>query len=73
MREERFEVVKSLMSCKPKEGVSICAFVLEMKRYIDRLKMLNVKIDKELAIDMVFNSLPSSFNHEKRTSFYMIS
>nr|GEY20882.1 hypothetical protein [Tanacetum cinerariifolium] len=34
--KEHLDVVKSLMSCKPKPGASICAFILEMKGYFDR-------------------------------------
>ncbi|GKA75200.1 retrotransposon protein, putative, ty1-copia subclass [Tanacetum coccineum] len=40
--KERLNVVKSLMACKPKPKASICAFVLEMKGYFDRLESLNM-------------------------------
>ncbi|GJY72795.1 hypothetical protein Tco_0477226 [Tanacetum coccineum] len=49
--KERFDVVKSLMACKPKPGASICAFVLEKKGYFDRLESLNMAFDAELSID----------------------
>nr|GEU39626.1 retrotransposon protein, putative, Ty1-copia subclass [Tanacetum cinerariifolium] len=42
--KERLDVVKSLMACKPKHGVSICAFILYMKGYFDRKKTLIMKI-----------------------------
>ena len=60
-RQERFEIVKSLMACKQKEGTSVCAHVIKMKEYIDRHQNLGVEFPKELAIDMVLNSLSSSF------------
>ncbi|GKB34890.1 hypothetical protein Tco_0879832 [Tanacetum coccineum] len=41
--KERLDVVKSLMACKPKPEASICAFVLEMKGYFNRLESLNMK------------------------------
>nr|GEX39148.1 hypothetical protein [Tanacetum cinerariifolium] len=46
--KERLDIVKSLMACKPKPGASICAFVLEMKGYFDRLESLNMVFDVEL-------------------------
>ncbi|GKD39096.1 retrotransposon protein, putative, ty1-copia subclass, partial [Tanacetum coccineum] len=45
--KERLDAVKSLMACKPKPGASICAFVLEMKWYFDRLESLNMVFDAE--------------------------
>ncbi|GKF07506.1 hypothetical protein Tco_0041730, partial [Tanacetum coccineum] len=41
--KERLDVVKSLMACKLKPGALICAFVLEMKGYFDRLESLNME------------------------------
>lgn len=38
----------------------VCAHVQKMKRHMERLEKLNVKFNKELAIDMVLNSLLSS-------------
>ncbi|GJX88989.1 putative RNA-directed DNA polymerase [Tanacetum coccineum] len=39
--KERLDVVKSLMACKPKPEASICAFVLKMKGYFDRLESVD--------------------------------
>ena len=61
-RQERFEIVKSLMACKQQEGASVCAHVQKMKSYIDRLGNLGVELPKELTIDMVLNSLSSSYS-----------
>ncbi|GJR38429.1 hypothetical protein Tco_1214113 [Tanacetum coccineum] len=52
---ERLDVVKSLMACKPKPGASICAFVLEMKWYFDRLESLNMVFDAELSINIILS------------------
>ncbi|GJS57613.1 retrotransposon protein, putative, ty1-copia subclass [Tanacetum coccineum] len=40
--KERLDVVKPLMACKPKPEAFICAFVLEMKGYFDKLESLNL-------------------------------
>ena len=60
--QERYEVVKSLMACKLKDGESVCNHVQKMQRYIERLAKLNVMIDDDFAIDIVLNSLPSSYD-----------
>ena len=60
-RQEKFEVVKSLMACKMKEGESVVSHVQRMQRYIERLVKLNIHFDEELAIDMVLNSLPDCY------------
>nr|GFD23687.1 hypothetical protein [Tanacetum cinerariifolium] len=41
------------MACKPKHKASICAFVLEMKGYFDRLESLNMVFDTELSINIM--------------------
>ncbi|KAJ9553804.1 hypothetical protein OSB04_017849 [Centaurea solstitialis] len=60
--KERLDVVKSVMTCKPKPGASICAFVLEMKGYFDRLESLNMVFDTELSINMILSGLPAVYN-----------
>ncbi|GJU11291.1 retrotransposon protein, putative, ty1-copia subclass [Tanacetum coccineum] len=60
--KERLDVVKSLMAYKPKPGASICAFVLEMKGYFDRLESLNMVFDAELSINIILSSLPADYN-----------
>ncbi|GKC93202.1 retrotransposon protein, putative, ty1-copia subclass [Tanacetum coccineum] len=60
--KERIDVVKSLTACKPKPGASICAFVLEMKGYLDRLESLNMAFDAELSINMILSGLPADYN-----------
>ncbi|KAJ9551125.1 hypothetical protein OSB04_015170 [Centaurea solstitialis] len=60
-RQERFQVVKSLMECKHQDGTSVCTHVQKMKAYIDRLGNLGVNFPRELAIDMVLNSLSGAY------------
>ncbi|GJX48371.1 hypothetical protein Tco_0273561 [Tanacetum coccineum] len=60
--KERLDVVKSLMACRPKPGTSICAFVLEMKGYFDRLESLNMVFDAELSINIILSGLPADYN-----------
>ena len=60
--KERLDVVKSLMAFKPKPGASICAFVLEMKGYFDRLDSLNMVFDTELSINIILSGLPTDYN-----------
>ncbi|GKE93591.1 retrotransposon protein, putative, ty1-copia subclass [Tanacetum coccineum] len=59
-RKERLDVVKSLMACKPKPGASICAFVLEMKEYFDKLESLNMVF--ELSINIILSGMPADYN-----------
>ncbi|GKA71535.1 retrotransposon protein, putative, ty1-copia subclass [Tanacetum coccineum] len=61
-RKERFDVVKSLMACKLKPRASICAFVLEIKGYFDRLESLNMVFDVELSINIILSGLPADYN-----------
>ncbi|GJY36635.1 putative RNA-directed DNA polymerase [Tanacetum coccineum] len=73
---ERLDVVKSLIACEPKPRASICAFVLEMKGYFDRLESLNMVFDAELSINIIISGLPADYNqfvlsyqiNEKETS-----
>ncbi|GJX88324.1 hypothetical protein Tco_0340338 [Tanacetum coccineum] len=60
--KEHFDVVKSIMACKPKLGTSICVFVLEMKGYFDRLESLNIVFDAELSINIILSGLLADYN-----------
>ncbi|GJS85937.1 retrotransposon protein, putative, ty1-copia subclass [Tanacetum coccineum] len=60
--KECLDVVKSLMACKPKPGASICAFILEMKGYFDRLGSLNMVFDAELSINIILSGLATDYN-----------
>ncbi|GJU30094.1 hypothetical protein Tco_1173683 [Tanacetum coccineum] len=60
--KERLVVVKSLMACKLKPGASICAFILEMKGYFDKLESLNMVFDAELSINIILSGLLADYN-----------
>ncbi|GJW09519.1 retrotransposon protein, putative, ty1-copia subclass [Tanacetum coccineum] len=66
--KERLDAVKSLMACKPKPEASICAFILEMKGYFDRLESLNMVFDAELSINIILSSLPDDYNYLLQTA-----
>ncbi|KAI3515635.1 hypothetical protein L1887_14536 [Cichorium endivia] len=61
-RIERCEVVKDFTSGKPRDGDSICTHVQRMQGYVERLRKLAMPVHEELAIDIVLNSLPSSYD-----------
>ncbi|KAL7618003.1 hypothetical protein Lser_V15G02148 [Lactuca serriola] len=61
-RLEKFKVTQALLAMKHQDGKSICAHVLDMKLYIDRLGMLGIVFPRKLAIDLVLQSLPKSYS-----------
>ncbi|KAI3767607.1 hypothetical protein L2E82_17860 [Cichorium intybus] len=61
-RIERCEVVKDFTNSNPKDGESICAHVQRMQGYVERLRKLAMPVPEELAVDIVLNSLPSSYD-----------
>ena len=61
-RQERYETVCGLLSCKMKETEPVSGHVLKLKGFIDRLERLGVTIPEELTIDMILYSLPSSYH-----------
>ncbi|XP_071694321.1 uncharacterized protein [Rutidosis leptorrhynchoides] len=61
-RQQRFENVIALHACKMAEGTSVSSYVLKMKSYIDQLERLGSSIGPELAIDLILNSLPKSYD-----------
>ncbi|GJX05476.1 hypothetical protein Tco_0191392 [Tanacetum coccineum] len=60
--KERLNVVKSLMACNQKPGAFICAFVLKMKGYFDRMESLNMMFDAELSINIILSGLLANYN-----------
>lgn len=50
------------MLCKLKEGEPICPHIQKIHIYVEKLHKINVLFDDELAIDMVLNSLPPSYD-----------
>ena len=45
-----------------KEWESVCAHVQKIQRYMEQLKSPNVSVDEVLAINMVVNVLPPSYD-----------
>ena len=60
-RQERFLTMKALNGCKMAHGTSVSAHVLKMKGHLDQLERLGTPLSKELAIDTILGSLPSSY------------
>ena len=61
-RVERFRTLKALMSCKLARGSPVSPHVLKMKSYFEELTRLGLNIDQELAIDLILQSLPDTFD-----------
>ncbi|KAK8598475.1 hypothetical protein V6N13_094444 [Hibiscus sabdariffa] len=61
-RQERYETSKALFQCKMSEGSPVGAHVIKMMGYIQALEKLGFPLNDELAIDVVLQSLPDSFN-----------
>ena len=57
-RHEWYEIVRSLITTKMKDGEFVTTHLQHMQRYVDRLLKLNVNFDEELAIDIALHSLP---------------
>ncbi|KAI3503790.1 hypothetical protein L1887_32240 [Cichorium endivia] len=62
VRTERFETVRAFHACMIKEGQTVSSYLLKMKSHIDRLACFGVVMPKELATDMILNSLIESFD-----------
>ena len=62
VRQERFLTMKALNECKMAHGTSVSAHVLKMKGHLDQLERLGAPLSKELAIDTILGSLPSSYD-----------
>ena len=60
-RIERYETSQALYSCKMVEGASVSAHVMKMKRYIDHRERLGYPVAKELATDIILNSLSKDY------------
>ncbi|KAK8618054.1 hypothetical protein V6N13_115929 [Hibiscus sabdariffa] len=61
-RQERYETSKALFQCKMSEGSPVGAHVIKMMGYIPTLEKPGFALNDELAIDVVLQSLPDSFN-----------
>jgi hypothetical protein len=61
-RHERFEVSKALFQGKLAEGAPVGPHVLKMIGYVENLERLGFPLEKELATDLILQSLPDSFS-----------
>ena len=61
-KHELFETVKSLHACKMEEGQSVGSHVLKLKSYIDQLQRLGSPMGTDLAVMLILNSLPKSYD-----------
>ena len=66
-RQERYEIISSIITTRMKDGESVTGHMQKMQRYVDRLLKLNVNIPEELAIDIILHSLPSCYDHFRMT------
>ena len=62
LQAEKYKVTQSLLACKHQDGKSMCAHVLKMRSHIDRLGMLGVVFQRELAVDLMLLLLPDSYS-----------
>ncbi|KAK8574686.1 hypothetical protein V6N12_062375 [Hibiscus sabdariffa] len=60
--QERYETSKALFQCEMSEGSPVGTHVIKMMGYIQTLEKLGFALNDELAIDVVLQSLPDSFN-----------
>ena len=61
-RQERYDTMKQLISCRMQEGSSVSDHVIKMKSYIDQLFKLGYQLQDELAIDFILNSLTTQYD-----------
>jgi hypothetical protein len=60
-RTERYNISKSLFACKLVEGSPASPHVIKMMGYIETLTKLSCEIKDDLAIDVILQSLPASY------------
>ena len=60
-RVERYNISKSLFSCKPVEGSPASPHVIKMIGYIETLDRLGSELHDDLAVDVILQSLPPSY------------
>ena len=60
-RVERYNISKSLFSCKLAEGSPVSPHVIKMIGYIETLDRLGSELHDDLAVDVILQSLPPSY------------
>ena len=66
VRVERYQLVKSLTSCKLPNDHPVSPHVSKMMGYIDNLRKLDYPVSQELATEIILQSLPSSYDKFRR-------
>jgi hypothetical protein len=61
-RTERYNILKFLFACKLAEGSPISPCVIKMIGYIEILEQLGSELKPDLAIDVILQSLPASYD-----------
>ncbi|CAA0811079.1 Unknown protein, partial [Striga hermonthica] len=61
-RQIRYQISKELFRCRMTEGSSVHDHGLKMIALVERLSSLGVIMDNELYVDLMLQSLPSSFD-----------
>jgi hypothetical protein len=60
-RTERYNISKSLFACKLVEGSPVRPHVIKMIGYIETLEKLGSEPKPDLAIDVILQSVPASY------------
>jgi hypothetical protein len=60
-RAERFNTSKALFACRLAEGGAVSPHVIKMIGYIESLEKLGFALPPALAVDVILQSLPPSF------------
>jgi hypothetical protein len=60
-RAERYNMSKSLFACKLTEGSPVSPHVIKMIGYIETLDKLGSELKDDLAVDVILQSLPPSY------------
>ena len=61
-RIERFNTIRALLSCKLTASGSVSPHVLKMKGHLELLDKLGLKIEQQLAVDIILQSLPEAYD-----------
>lgn len=69
-RMEKFNIFKEIFTVRMEEGSSVLEHGLKMINYIAQLEKLGSVLDKDLATDLILQSLPDSFS-QFVMNFYM--
>ena len=61
-RIERFNTIRALLSYKLTVSGSISPHVLKIKGHLDHLDKLGLKIEQQLVVDIILQSLPEAYD-----------